>query len=335
MSYSMFKIFKGFGVALIAIVITIVLFFSFVFIVNLREFKGGQWQTHSFPEYEFKDKQTRQEFENWIEHISPLIEIPMMGFDVCYLPWNDTIWDRTYRLVVDTFNLRLHTHRAITNYFRTEEYYSKIKGVCRLNMHWLYLYDDITINRYFISKGRNRTIYSIAKDTHSFLQWYDDEKVYIAQASEHIRPIETHNRFFYEGYAFFFETTDYSDYTLLHDVVERDSFRYRSCGPYLVLSEKDTLSIDETNKNFEHWVMNNISSTLLDSVSKESRVSVVCHVDTLGKIVSYVNYSSEDLKEEASKLLTLLPDLEPAMERGITVNSERGLRCIPYYCRKQ
>lgn len=331
----MHKIFKGVGIAIITVIIIVFLFLSIVYVANIRELDGGKWQKHSFPEYVFKDKQTRQEFENWMKQVSLPIDIPMMDFDVCYLPWNDTIWDRTYRNVADTFNLRLHTHRVITNHFRTEEYYSRIKGVCKFNMHWLYLYDDITIDRFFTPKGRNREIRSISKDNHIFLQCYDDEKVYLAQASEHIRPVETNNRIFFEGYAFFFETADFTDYALLHDVVERDSFFFRSCGPYFVLSKTDTLSMKETNENFEHWVMENISASLLDSVSKDSRVSFACRVDTLGKIVDIVNYSSKDLKDEASRLSTLLPDLVPAMERGRTVNSELGLHCFPYHYIKQ
>lgn len=296
-----------------------------VFFLKTRD--GIKVYTHTFREYTFKDKQTEKEFKDWIKTI-PLKEIPFEDFDLCYIPWNDTIWDRTNRNIIDTFNLRLHTHRTLTNIYRTDTYYKNIKGVCRINLQWIYLYDTLTINHYFIPTDKKRTIISYTGD--HILSWYDGESVYVAQATDHIRPIDTQYCNFCKGYEFFFETNDFSNFTKPYEVINKDSFCVRPCGPYLVLSEKDTLSREETKDNFCSWCMDNLPESLLDSITPESRISVAYYVDANGKY-TIQNFSTGDLKDKISTLCMELPDFIPAMERGITVNSIIPLRCYPYY----
>lgn len=320
------KIIKYFGLCLAVLILLPLIVIT---VCLAKEMSGGQWSVHEFTEYTFKDKQTKQEFKNWLATI-PNRDFIFEDYDLCYMPWNDTVWDLTYRHVVDTFNLRLHTHRSVTNLFRTEEYYATIKGICRHNLQWIYLYDDTTINRYFVPTNRTKKIRSFSKDNHIFLQWYDDEDVYIAHATDHIRPVDTRDRLFYEGYPIFFETTDFSEYKSFHDVIKRDSFRYRSGGPYLVIHETDTLSRKETNDNFEEWIVANMPANAWDSVTEDSRVAICCKVDTNGYFC-FENYSSPDLKEEVEKVCKQMPKLVPAMKRGVTINSLLGLRYYPYY----
>lgn len=312
-----------------SILVAVLLFLIYAAVVISEEYKGGEWQTHSFPEYRFRDSQTKQEFKDWLAAI-PKRNFIFEDYDLCYMPWNDTIWDLTYRHAVDTFNLRLHTHRSVTNLFRTEGYYATIKGICRINLQWIYLYDDTTINRYFIPKNHKRKIRSFLKDNHTFLQWYDDEDVYIAHATDHIRPIDTRHRLFYEGHAIFFDANDFSTYESFRDVIERDSFYYRHGGPYMVIHETDTLSAKETDNNFEEWIVANMPTNAWDSITQNSHVAIFCKVDTAGNF-SYENYSTPDLEDDVARVCEQLPKFVPAMVRGVTVNSQVVLRYYPYY----
>lgn len=320
------KVLKFVGVS---ILIALIIFIIYAAVVISEEYKGGEWQTHSFPEYRFKDQQTKQEFKDWLATI-PKRDFIFEDYDLCYMPWNDTVWDLTYRHVIDTFNLRLHTHRSVTNLFRSEEYYATIKGVCRLNAQWVYLYDDVTINKYFTPTKRIQRIRSFSKDNHIFLQWYDDEDVYIAHATDYIRPIDTRQRLFNEGYAIFFETNNFTEYKSFREVIERDSFWFRSGGPYMVIHETDSMSRKETEDNFKEWIVANMPTHSWDSVTKESRVVIWCEVDTAGNFC-IENTSSPELKDEVERVCRQMPKFVPAMERGVTVNSRIGLRYYPNY----
>jgi len=287
--------------------------------------EGNHWDYYSATQYEFINVEVRSEFENWIDslyHSYPLktTEIKRMDYDLCYQKWIDTIWDQHERFVIDSFNVRLHSHSYQNDYLRAQNWKSDLKGCCRIGRHIIYLYDDTTINKLFVKQRRNIRIIKHIDDNHGFLDWQDEEVWVAYMKNDHLRSINTNNRSFSKLDFLFYSPLNPTNQSQFIERINVDSFTIRGNGPYLLLSNQDSLTKQTTKDNMRLFIQGRLSQEDLENMDTDTRIHMIFHIDTLGKY-SCQNVSTVDIRMKVDSICMLIPNFTPAMRRGKPVNS--------------
>lgn len=296
--------------------------------------QSGHWEWYTISEYKFKEPQIKDEFTNWIESLNYADEgnatnSKRMDFDFCLLQCTDTIWNALQTAAVDTFNSRLHTHSYRNNYLRQDTFCNLIKGYVRLGTHAIFLYDDITISRLFTPRGKTAHLCRYIQEEHGFLDW-QDEDIWVAYTTEqHLRPIDTQGLSFYHNEFLFYHPSDIMNQSALKETIDADTFICRTQGPYLMLSVNDEMNSEQTKNNLLKIFQKNLTQKELDTISSETRITLICRVDSLGNI-TILNNSTPDITEGVCRICKQIPSFIPAKERGRSVNSI----LIVNYCMK-
>lgn len=304
-------------------------FFSYLLPLCL----DAHWEKYRISEYEFRDAQIQSDFSNWLDTLvyqynTNDCKKQFEDFDFCYQPYIDYVWDSLNMNAVDSFNVRLHTHSYENNYLRPSWYAKSVIGVCCVNSHLLYLYDNHTINRFFCSKNKKKNIHRLIPNNHGFLDWRDEE-VWLAYSNEYLRTLSTSNVRFNRLEYLFYHTIDFTDKLQFIPAVNRDSFCVRTSGPYLRFSINDKLNRETTRENLRQFLSKQISKERIEKMTEESCLYFACKVDTLGQVV-VENVSSKDMRTDADRMIQDFPTFLPAMESGMPVNSLVFFRFVKY-----
>ena len=305
-------------ITLAVICLLVAIFFTYSSLDN------GHWERYTVDEYEFRDSEVEIEMSKWIDSLLNQcrlsgFETDAIDFDLCYQPWVDTIWDAQQKNVVDSFNLRLHSHSYYNNYLRREGFDRLIKGCCKINSHVIYLYDEKTISMFCQTKKKPLKLRKFIPKEHGFLDW-QDELVAVAYVGQQLRKVDTQNKYFYLNEFLFYDSIDFADKEYFIETVDVDTFVQRLTGPYLVLQEGDELSQDTTIENMRKLIVRSFSQEDLLLLDRSTRISIVCYVDSLGKVV-YRNHSTSDFYEKVDSTCKQLPTFVPAHIRGKRANS--------------
>ena len=305
-------------ITLAAICLSVAIFFTY------SSHDNGHWERYVVDEYEFRDSKVEIEMSKWVDSLLNQcrlsgFETDAIDFDLCYQPWVDTIWDAQQKNLVDSFNLRLHSHSYYNNYLRKEGFDRLIKGCCTINSHVIYLYDEKTISMFFQSKNKQLKLRRFIPNEHGFLDW-QDERVAVAYVGQQLRNVDTQNNYFYRNEFLFYDSIDFADKECFIEVVEVDTFVQRLIGPYLVLSEEDELSQETTKENMRKLIVRSFSQEDLLLLDRSTRISILCYVDSLGNVV-YRNHSTSDFYEKVDSTCKQLPTFVPAHIRGKRANS--------------
>lgn len=283
---------------------------------------NGHWEQYCLTEYQFKDVGTQSFFSNWIHSLSSKED-----FDLCFQPFTDYVWDATGKDVIDSFNIRLHTHSYQNNYLRPENFASHIKGCCCIGSHILYLYDAETVRRFFVQKNKVKKIRRYICDEHGFLEWRDED-VWVALLDGDLRIVTTETGQFYRNDFLFYDTLDPCNYFQYIKPVNPDTFCVRDNGPFLIASNREELTREQTTENIRLFFQQRLPYEVIEAMPAASYISVICYVDTMGK-ATYKNGSSIEVREYVDRICNVLPVFIPAMECGIPVNSVAVFKFYP------
>lgn len=298
-----------------------------------RKKTKGHWEWYKIAEYEFRQESVQAEISQWIDSLHYINKenadnSKRMDFDFCYLSWSDTVWNARQTEPVDSFNVRLHTHNYCNNYLRPDNFTSLIKGCCQIGQHTLLLYDDTTIKKCFVSRNRKRHFLRHVQDERGFLDWRDED-AWVAHIDKHLRPINDSDIYFYRHNFLFYDPTMLPNKLYLAETIDADTFAIRSTGPYLILEEDDEMSSEKTEENILRFIRDNLTQEEVATISKNTRITIYCKVDSLGR-ATFQNYVTLDVADAIDRVCLLLPDFQPAKERGKSVNS---VVCYSYYLR--
>lgn len=290
----------------------------------VEQCRKGHWVIYQLPEFDFSNSATRAEFSDWIESASfepsnVLYGSHPIDYDLCYLPWTDTVWDELQRHATDTFNVRLNTHSYENHYLRKDGFPNSAKGFCKINGHTIYLYDDYTVENMFVFKKKRGYLCKYIRDQHGLYEW-NDETVHVGYFNEHLRTIDARDLFFYDLPFLFYDTVRFSDKSVFQEAIDRDSFAIRSCGPCLLLSASDSCTYEATKNNVRQIFVSHLSSHALEAMTADTRISIQCRVDSTGN-TRFQNNSTSDIKDEVDSICAHHIQFVPAFERGKTVNS--------------
>ena len=172
---------------------------------------------------------------------------------------------------------------------------------------------------FFQTKKKQLRLRRFIPKEHGFLDW-QDEIVAVAYVGQQLRKVDTQNKYFYLNEFLFYDSIDFADKEYFIETVDVDTFVQRLTGPYLVLQEGDELSQDTTIENMRKLIVRSFSQEDLLLLDRSTRISIVCYVDSLGKVV-YRNHSTSDFYEKVDSTCKQLPTFVPAHIRGKRANS--------------
>lgn len=283
------------------------------FIVNKFEHK-------KIPAYRFQSESMHQQIYQWLENK----ETPFHYFedyDICFMRQQDTLWDKNYRFVIDTFNLRIHTHTYGMDSIRDHDFANWIIGVCNIGYHHLFIYDTCTLHHLFVPTRTNAhvmlpvyTTYSIGGLEHEYLAYMVDID------SINFDITDSYN--YYSIPHYFMEYRDFQSQTNLFDEDYSDSFSYLR-GPLFL---EDT-TVAQTINRIQSYLQNQCviaSDTYLILTIFVDCNGHITHIETDPRI-------NHQIANEITNALQKIPPMIPPYYRGIPQKSQLTIKLKPSF----